>query len=165
VRSALVASSSLLPKVEDGMRAVKSSDGDCFHADVKSAFADSIDLDEAMKPGRDEENRWDYLLGHSASRTVIGVEPHSAKEDQVSTVIKKRKAAVEQLRPHLAAGKAVASWLWVASGNVQFADTEKTKLRLAQNGIEFVGKQVLPKHLPGASSVQSPAKAKRKPRR
>jgi hypothetical protein len=36
----------------------------------------------------------------------------------------------------------------VASGKVHFADTEKARLRLDQNGIKFVGTRVLAKHLP-----------------
>jgi 6-phosphogluconate dehydrogenase len=33
----------------------------------------------------------------------------------------------------------IAAWLWVASGKVHFADTEKVRRRLDQSGIEFVG--------------------------
>jgi hypothetical protein len=35
-----------------------------------------------------------------------------------------------------------------SSGRVQFADTEKARRHLDQNGIEFVASQVLPRHLP-----------------
>jgi hypothetical protein len=120
-----------------------------FGDGVREAFDDSLDLDEAMRPGHDQENRWDYLLGHGASREVIGLEPHSARGDQVGTVIGKRKAAMTQLTGHLKTGARVSRWLWVASGRVLFADTERARRRLDQHGIQFVGTRLLQKHLPG----------------
>jgi hypothetical protein len=78
---------------------------------------------------------------------VIAVEPHSAKQDEISTVICKRKAAIEQLKGHLLDGARISKWLWVASGKVHFASTEKARIRLDQNGIAFAGTQVTKKHL------------------
>lgn len=156
VRRALQSSSPLLSAVKDGLGAIEAKDRDCFDEAVRSAFADSLNSDEALRPGHDHENRWDYLLGHEASQQVIGVEPHSAKEDQVGKVIQKRARAIEQLRDHFRDGARVANWLWVASGAVHFASTEKTRYRLAQNGIEFVGTKVLPKHLPIVPPAVSP---------
>jgi hypothetical protein len=107
-----------------------------------------------MRAGHHQENRWDYLIGHAPSTLVVGLEPHSAKRDQISTVIAKRKAAVDQLRSHLKSDARIAAWLWVASGKVHFVDTEKARRRLDQNGIRFVGTKVLRKHLPvGASGT------------
>ena len=54
----------------------------------------------------------------------------------------------KQLRDHLREGVKIGKWLWVASGKVHFAATEKAKVRLDENGIEFVGTKVLAKHLP-----------------
>jgi hypothetical protein len=48
----------------------------------------------------------------------------------------------------------------VAPGKVHFAETEKAKLRLDQNGIEFVGTKVMAKHLPVAAT--DAARARRK---
>lgn len=155
VRRALKDDWSLQADVKNGLAAVESAHRGYLATGIRSAFADSLDLDTALQESYPGENRWDYLLGHSASEEVIGLEPHSAKEDQVSTLIKKRKAAKQQLASHLRTGKSVARWLWVASGKVQFADTEKTRRLLDQNGIEFVGKQVQPKHLSGALGAGS----------
>lgn len=153
VRGALQEDSSLLPSVKDGIGAVESSHCDYFDTSIRTAFADSLDIDKALQQGREQENRWDYLLGHAPSGQVVAVEPHSAKDDEVETVIKKRSAAREQLRDHLRNGAGVAKWLWVASGKVRFAATEKTARRLDQNGIEFVGKKVMKKHLPSAPAA------------
>jgi len=120
---------------------------------VRAAFGDSLALDDAMLAGHEQENRWDYLLGHTSSGAVVGLEPHSAKQDQVSTVVNKRKAAKDQLQDHLRPGQTVSRWYWVASGDVFFADTDRVRFQLDQNGIEFVGKRLLLKHLPTPPSA------------
>jgi len=129
------------------MGAVITSDRDYFDGSVRACFADSLDLDDAMRVGHEQENRWDYLLGHKSSREIVAVEPHSAKEDQITNVIRKCEAARVRLRGHLRDGVGVAKWLWVASGEVHFADTEKARRRLDQSGIKFVGRKVKAKDL------------------
>lgn len=155
IRRALTEESTLQPLVKDGLGAVQRAHKDYLAEAVRTAFADSIDIDEALKQGREQENRWDYLLGHEASGTIVAVEPHSARDDEVSTIIAKRTAARDQLRVHLRPGATVARWLWVASGRVSFANTEKTKFRLDQNGITFVGRQVQARHLPAGAASSS----------
>jgi hypothetical protein len=148
VRTALKPMSSLRALVRNGLGAVKGAHRSYIDASIRPEFADSIDIDTALQAGHDQENRWDYLLGHTTSGKVIALEPHSAKQDQVSTVIRKRDSAREQLRPHLNADARISSWLWVASGRVHFADTETVRRRLDQHGILFVGPRLLRKHLP-----------------
>ncbi len=147
VRASLKQSSLLNDKVLNGIQALEATHRGYLATEIRGDFADSLDLDTALLEGHEQENRWDYLLGHDPSDAVVGLEPHSAKQDEISTVIKKKQAARDQLRDHLTPGKGVARWLWVASGKVHFADTEKARRRLDQNGIQFVGKKVLPKHL------------------
>lgn len=147
VRAALREDSTLHRAICDGINAVAKNHRKYLEQAIRTHFDDSLDLDAALKAGREQENRWDYLLGHSPSGEVMGVEPHSAKQDEVSTVIKKREAALRQLRDHLRDGVYVSRWLWVASGNVQFADTEKERRRLDQNGIQFVGRTIREKDL------------------
>ncbi len=100
-----------------------------------------------MRPDHPEENRWDYLLGHTPSVSIVALEPHSAKQDQISKIIDKKKAARQQLSGHLKPGEQISAWIWVASSKVFFADTEKVRLRLNQQGIRFVASPVLKKHL------------------
>ena len=161
VRRALNDDSSLQPNVNDGITALEKSDHQYLAADIRPTFDDSLNLDAALQQDYSNENRWDYLLGHTASQEVIGLEPHSAKEDQVSRVISKRKAARQQLASHLKSGARVSKWLWGASGRVQFVDTEKARRRLDENGIEFVGTQVQAKHLP-SQPRQLPTRKKRR---
>jgi hypothetical protein len=158
VRSALVETSELLPSVADGLGALSAAHRELFDREVRASFADSLDLDEAMKRGREEENRWDYLLGHGASGEVVAVEPHSAKDGQTDTVLKKKIAARAHLKDHLRDGARIHKWLWVSAGKVHFANTEKTKFLLLQNGIDFAGSKITAKHL---SSASKPASARR----
>jgi len=155
VRSALKKGSSLHSKVEDGIGALEKPHRRYLAEDLHRSFADSLDLDKATHEGHEQENRWDYLLGHTPSGEVIALEPHSAKRDQITMVIKKRAAAKEQLRDHLRPGARVTAWLWVASGKVHFADTEKARRRLDQHGIRFVGKRVSAKHQPAAKQAKA----------
>lgn len=165
VRQALREDSTLQPSVADGLGAIKTVHHVYFDDGIRRDFADSLDLDAALEQGREQENRWDYLLGHTSTREVVAVEPHSAKEDEISTVIRKRTAALDQLKDHMRGGMRVAKWLWVASGKVHFADTERARRRLDQNGIEFAGKKVSAKHLPSvASGLPAPSEHPRRKR-
>ncbi len=147
VRAALRSQSPLRAQVEDGLDGVEKAHRIYFDKTVRSSFADSLNLDVALARGHERENRWDYLLGHAPSHRVMAVEAHSAENKEIATVIKKREAALRQLREHLRDGKSVAKWLWVASGNVHFAPMEKATFQLAQSGIEFVGRTIMNKHL------------------
>lgn len=147
LRAALQPESALRSKVCDGIGAVDGKDVDFLAKEVRPEFADSLALDAALLKGHEQENRWDYLLGHAATSALVGVEQHSAKTDQISKVIAKKRAAQQQLRPHLQLGKNVRLWLWVSSGRVDFSPLDKANRRLAEAGIEFAGRQVQAKHL------------------
>jgi glutathione S-transferase len=149
----------LLAFVADGLGGVLKAHRELFDPAIRREVADSLDLDAASRAGREQENRWDYLIGHAPSATVIAIEPHSAKQDEVTTVIKKHAAARAHLREQLRDGVRVAKWLWVASGRNHFPYTDKVRILLDQKGIEFVGRRVAAKHLPAA-----PAKLPRKTR-
>jgi hypothetical protein len=148
VRAILRKESALSSKVEDGLGAVKKPHRGLIDETIRADFADSLEIDENLRPGHEEENHWDYLLGHRPSESVIALEPHSPNEKEISVVIAKRTAAKEQLAPHLEEGARIAAWLWVSPGKVGFLSMERAGIRLAQHGIAFVGKKLLPKHLP-----------------
>lgn len=66
-------------------------------------------------------------LNHCKPRLKTALAPSLVRTGSISTIVSK--------------------WLWVASGRVQFAPMEKATLRLAENGIEFVGRKITDKHL------------------
>lgn len=146
VRNALTDRSTIRALVRDGLGAVKDKDKRFIDPSIRTQFVDSIDTDEAFRVGRDQEPRWDYLLGHP-SATLIAVEPHSAKTDEIQAVIKKKKSLEHQLNGHLKDGAHISKWLWVASGTVCFPPGSKYEFRLRQAGISFVGRCVMAKHL------------------
>lgn len=161
IRAHLSAKSSLLNHVRDGLAALHKSHKPYVAAGLRESFADSLDLDAALAAAYPNDHRWDYLLGHAASGQVIGLEPHSAKTDQVSVVIRKRQAARQQLASHLRAGKGIAGWCWVASGETQFLALDKVRLQLAQNGILFIGGQLAEQHLQQLGLAKAAAKKPR----
>ena len=158
IRAALKETSSLLPKVVDGLGAVAKAHKALIAEDIQGDFGDSLESDEAFLVGHQGEHRWDYLLGHTPSNTVVGLEPHSASTSEVQVVIKKRAAARAQLRDHLRPGRHVEAWYWVASGRVDFVPHEKQVNLLAQNGVRFIGKQLRAKDLPPAIAAPAPPK-------
>lgn len=145
-REALEDNSYLVNHVQDGLGAIKDKDKKLIDASIRTQFADSLDTDEAFRVGRDQEPRWDYLLGHE-NRNLIAVEPHSAKTDEIQAVINKKRALRQQLNGHLKDGIHISKWLWVASGTVCFPRGSKHEIKLSQSGIRFVGRCVMTKHL------------------
>jgi hypothetical protein len=146
VRNALTDRSAINALVRDGLGAVKDKDKQFIDPSIRTQFVDSIDTDEAFRVGREQEPRWDYLLGHK-NRSLIAVEPHSAKTDEIQAVINKKRALTRQLNGHLKDGTDISKWLWVASGTICFPRGSIYQLKLSQAGIKFVGRSVLAKHL------------------
>jgi len=146
VREALEDDSYLVNHVHDGLGAVKDKDKKLIDPSIRTQFADSLDTDEAFRVGRDQEPRWDYLLGHE-NRSLIAVEPHSAKTDEIQAVINKKRALRQQLDGHLKNEMHISKWLWVASGTVCFPRGSRHEIKLSQSGIKFVGRCVQAKHL------------------
>ena len=148
VREALAAQSTLTVHVQDGLGAVKDKDKKFIDASIRTQFADSLDTDESFRVGCDQEPRWDYLLGHE-NRSLIAVEPHSAKTDEFKAVINKKSALRQQLQGHLNDGHPISKWIWVASERNGFPKDSQYLRRLSQHGITFVGEGcVMAKHLP-----------------
>ena len=146
IRAGLKPSSVLRAHVADGLGAIAKSHRGLIAHELKPQLSDSLEIDENLKKGHENEHRWDYLLGHGPSQTFVGLEPHSASNHEITVVIKKRQNALEALRRHLTEGSKVAHWFWVASGKVDFVPVERQMLRCAQNGIEFVGRALRPGH-------------------
>ncbi|MFY9259680.1 MAG: hypothetical protein WAO71_04130 [Gallionella sp.] len=165
VKTYLKEESALRFLVLKGLGAVEKSHHDYFDNTIRNDFVDSLDLDKAMLEGHEQENRWDYLLGHEPSGKVVALEPHSAEQGEIKTVIKKRDAAKRHLQEHKKEDVDIAKWLWVASGKVHFLAIEKTTFALSEKGIEFVGSKVRAKHLPEGEKLvnrQAVLKAKMK---
>lgn len=147
VRAALKKASALQPRVCDGLGAMKAADKLLLHADIRPTFADSLDLDSAFAVSNPSDHRWDYLLGHRATKQVFAVEPHPVSDGEVKVLVGKRNAAEAQLKDHLREGARVEKWFWLTSGTVPDAGSLKNSAILTQNGIEMPRRTLLAKHL------------------
>jgi len=123
--------------VETGLHALASVDTKLIAEVERAKFADSLDLDEASKGDLPDSPRWDYLLSLPEEAQIIGLEPHTARDAEISVVIAKKEIARTYLRSHFLEGRHVARWIWVSHGTVGFSRMEVAQRRLAQRGIEF----------------------------
>lgn len=167
IRSALRADSVLLPRIQGGLAALSTAHAACIDDAARARFVESLDLDSALREQHADQPRWDYLVGDDPVRMIVGIEVHSARDGEVAAVIAKRRGAIQQLRSQLRPGKRIDAWYWLASGRVDFLHNERAVFRLAQNGIAFVGRRLLVKHLaPETGRIRArpgPAHRRRRP--
>lgn len=142
LRSALRSTSSLQAAIQPGARALAKADKGLIHADQISRIAESLDLDEATRPGDPQGHRWDYVLAVQDEPRLVAVEPHQARSSEVEVVIAKKKAAMVVLRQELVTGRTVAWWLWVTRSGGDFGRMDKARRRLAQAGISYEGRRI-----------------------
>jgi len=134
--------------IRKSLQALKKEHRKLVSGEVAPRVNESLDLDTATARAFPNDPRWDYLLGITGNARLIALEPHSAKDDQISLLIRKKRASTIHLRPHLRDGAFVSAWVWVASNGVSFADTEKTRRRLDEHGITFAGRELRLRHIP-----------------
>lgn len=146
-RRALKSASRLQALIRDGLEAIEKRDKKLIDTSLRGAFSDSLGLDEALREGNEQSHRWDYLLGIEELDVVVGLEPHGAKDREISVLIAKKRAALEQLRGHLNAGYRIAAWYWVQSSGGGFLDTERARRQADQEGITFVGRSLRTKDI------------------
>lgn len=103
---------------------------------------DSLDLDSAAKRECPNENRWDYLVSVRDVGRIVAIEPHFAKDSEVSVVIRKKEWAERFLQQHFRPGKRVDRWFWVTRGKVGFSRMERATRQLDQAGVAFGGRML-----------------------
>lgn len=142
IGQALAVGSALRPHVRNGLGALSGGDRGLIAATERPRVGDSLNLDLAMQPEFPEAHRWDYLLSIPNIAQIVGVEPHTARDDEINVVISKRRNAVDYLRDHLPAHHRVSQWYWLSSGPVRFSKMERARRLLDQNGIRFEGRML-----------------------
>src|SRR5262245_16344741 len=142
LNSALIEESRLREHVHNGCDAIAGVHRGLITDELKQSIVDSIDLDSATYTEYPNANRWDYVLGVRANATLVAVEPHSARDDEIATVIAKKQHSSRILLAHLKREWRVSAWIWVSSGKVKFSKMDPAIRRLNQNGIRFAGRIV-----------------------
>jgi hypothetical protein len=140
LKEALTGQSRLRDLVHAGIGAFSTVDFKLIAQDQRPRIGDSLDLDAASKDEHPEANRWDYIVSIPDLEELAGIEPHSAKDSEISVVVSKKKHAIEYLRDHLQDGYRITRWYWVCHGTVSFSKMDRARRRLDQNGIQFVGR-------------------------
>jgi hypothetical protein len=140
--TALNAGSPLRGQIKHGLRALKNVDHELIATAIRSEVGDSLDLDTAMRDEFPQANRWDYLLSVPHIKQIVGLEPHSARDSEISVVIAKKRQAFDYLRDHLPPKFRVAKWIWVSHGRTSFSMMESAKRRLDQEGIAYEGRML-----------------------
>jgi len=138
----LLTGSVLRTSVRTGLGALPAADRALIAVSQRGLAADSLDFDEATRVLYPNANRWDYLLSIPSLHKIVGLEPHPAKDSEITVVIAKKQMAVDFLRDHLPAGERVADWYWVTRGRVTFGTMERARRLLDQKGISFAGRQL-----------------------
>ncbi len=138
--TALRPKSTLRPALRDGLAALLARDRRLIAPGERARVGDSIDLDTATAGQLPQANRWDYVLSVPDVHRLVGIEPHSAQDSEISVVVAKKQTAIQYLQTHLLPGHVVARWYWVCHGRVQFSRMDPARRRLDVNGITFVGR-------------------------
>jgi|SRR5579862_7151784 len=140
--AALDAKSRLRNLVKTAMGAFAAVNVKLIAEDQRTRIGDSLDLDAASRKEDPQSHRWDYIVSIPNLKEFIGIEPHTAKDSEISVVIAKRKHANQYLQKHLQAGYRVTRWFWVSHGTVSFSKMDRARRRLDQNGIAFAGRML-----------------------
>jgi hypothetical protein len=142
LKEALKQESRLRDLVRAGTGAIKRRDLTLIVEAERPRIGDSLDLDAASRDEHPEANRWDYIISIPDLKELAGVEPHTAKDSEISVVVLKKRLAIEYLRTHLQHGHRITRRFWVSHGPVGFSRMDRARRRLDQNGIAFVGRKL-----------------------
>ena len=141
-RSAIEKTPPLAKALKPGLRALGNNSGKIRPSD-SSRCEGSVDIDATVKAQYPEDSRWDYALGYGGK--TYFVEVHTAKTDEVSSVLKKLQWLKDFLArdaPEL--NQEPKSFHWVASGKVAILPNSPQARQLAQKGIKIIGQLTLP---------------------
>ena len=127
--------------LKNGLRALGSNSSKVQPTDT-SKCEGSVDIDSAVKSTYPNDSRWDYAVGYNGKTYFIEV--HSAKTDEVKSVLKK----LQWLKDFLTKDapdfdKERKSFHWVASSGNHILPNSSQARQLAKSGIIVVGQLTL----------------------
>ena len=138
--------SHLQDSISDGPGAMLGADRDLIEQSVRKLFLDSIDVDAAFNKATTQRGKpLGLFLGYE-DNFVVALEPHHGNHKEVKVVIAKKRSCRDQIKAHVIPGREPRIWPWV-SKNTDFIALDKARPLLDQEGILYVGKIRLKKHL------------------
>ncbi|WP_008314814.1 hypothetical protein [Leptolyngbya sp. PCC 6406] len=141
-RSAVQSTPSLQAALKPGLRALGSNSSKIKSNDPGKCEG-SIDIDTTVRAQYPNSSRWDYALGYGGK--TYFVEVHSAKTDEVSSVLNKLQWLKDFLvRDVPELNKEPRSFHWIASGKVAILPSSSQARQLAQKGLRVAGQLTLP---------------------
>ena len=140
-QTAINDTSLLKDHLKNGLRALGSNSSKVQPTDT-SKCEGSVDIDSAVKSTYPNDSRWDYAVGYNGKTYFIEV--HSAKTDEVKSVLKK----LQWLKDFLTKDapdfdKERKSFHWVASSGNHILPNSSQARQLAKSGIIVVGQLTL----------------------
>ena len=121
---------------ESGLKALGSNSIKVKPNDTRKCEG-SVDIDTTVKSIYPNESRWDYALGYDGKTHFIEV--HTAKTDEVKSVLNKRKWLQDFLindAPEL--NKEPKHFHWISSDGNHILPNSSQARQLAQSGIKVV---------------------------
>ena len=125
-----------------GIQALAPADRDRIECATARNLSGSVNLDATLRPHLPNANRWDYAVGYRrGTDTVFWIEVHPASQGAVSEVQNKFNWLTGWLASD---GKALRSlearFVWISSGKTTFTPGSPAIRRLAQQGVQTVGR-------------------------
>jgi hypothetical protein len=127
-----------------GLQALRAEDRRHIDAEDTRHLTGSVYVDAALQKADPHGNRWDYAIGYQhanrAEEVIYWVEPHTASDAQVKTVIKKAQWLLTWLK---GAGKLLDAFereiVWVSSGATSFTLSAPQNKQMALVGLQHRG--------------------------
>jgi hypothetical protein len=132
--SALGRWAALASALQPGLQGLEHAHRELIHR--STAYACSVDLDEARREAEPQAPRWDYVLVERDGAT-IACEVHPARASEVDALIAKKRWAEQRLAQYCGLRIALWHWLRPPGSKQQFTPRSPGARRLAQSGIRF----------------------------
>lgn len=135
-QEAIEATPLLKNALQNGLKALGSNSSKVKPSDPRKCEG-SVDIDTAVKSTYPNDSRWDYALGYDG--TTHFIEVHTAKTDEVKSVLKKLEWLKEFLSkdaPEL--HKEPKRFHWIASHGNHILPNSSQARQLATSGIKVV---------------------------
>jgi hypothetical protein len=129
-----------------GLQALRKSDKAKISCENAQGLTGSVNLEDAIRDSRPNENIWDYAIGFrpkNSPEKVYWLEIHPAFPKNVKEVVDKLVWLKKWLQNAPALNGLPKEFVWVASGKTSLLSNSPERRRIAKAGIRFDGRQLV----------------------